>query len=1014
MYRKLIYLVPFVVVLGMVGNANGQSDTGNILFEYWFDFAGNRISNLTDDPRYPDNPDQSELREKFDGQIDWRDHYGVRARGFLYPPADGDYSFWVSGDDYCELWLSTNDDPDKVTIIAEVPGWATYLEWSKYPQQKSKPITLAAGQKYYIEALMKENDGGDSLTVGWGGPTIGTGPVIIDGAYLSPWLGWFKAYEPVPADDAIHQNTWVQLSWQPGSYAVSNDVYFGDNFDNVNDGIAEAFVGNQVATFLVVGFPGFHYPEGLIPGTKYYWRVDDVEADGTTKYKGYVWSFMVPSKTAYDPIPPEDTRFVDPNVELSWTAGFSARLHTVHFGDNFDDVNNATGGLPQGTLTYSPGPLEFEKTYYWRIDEFDTVATHKGDVWSFTTARAGGGVRADYYKGMDLKRLVLTRIDPQINFNWSIGEPDPLVGNDRFSVRWTGEVEAAYTETYTFYTNSADGIRLWVDDKQLVDNWTDHANTQDSGTIDLIEGQVYSIVMEMYENDGDAVAQLRWESPRTPKQFIPQAALSLPVKTSSPSPSNGAIDVKHTSILKWGAGDAAVSHQVYFSTDEDAVKNANTGSPEYKGTKDLGSESYDPGKLPWDTTYYWRVDEVNNLNPESPWVGNLWSFTTANFLVVDDFEDYNIGDNEIWWAWRDGVGYASHPTEPPYAGNGTGSMVGDETTDSTTKETIVHGGNQSMPLFYDNNQQLKAKYSEAELTLTYPRDWTEEGVKTLTIWFRGNPAAFTEAPAGTYTMSASGADIYDAEDQFRYAYKQLSGAGSISAQVLSVQNTDGWAKAGVMIRETLEPGSKHAFICITPINGVASQGRTNTNASSFNVNQTRITAPHWVKLERSDMGSFTGYHSADGVIWEPIQGDEPRLISMSPNVYIGLALTSHNVNATCLAEFSNVQTTGAISPLMWTNQAVGSTMTANDPEPMHVALNGSAVVYHDNPNAALINTWTQWNIDLQAFADQGVNLVNVNAIALGFGDKNNPQTGGSGTVYFDDIRLYPPPPEPAP
>ena len=123
---------------------------------------------------------------------------------------------------------------------------------------------------------------------------------------------------------------------------------------------------------------------------------------------------------------------------------------------------------------------------------------------------------------------------------------------------------------------------------------------------------------------------------------------------------------------------------------------------------------------------------------------------------------------------------------------------------------------------------------------------------------------------------------------------------------------------------------------------------------------------------------------------------------MSPNVYIGIALTSHNVNEMCIAEFSNVQTTGTVTPMMWTHEAIGATMLSNDAEPMYVALNGSAVVSHDNPNAAQINEWTEWNIDLQAF---GINLTNVNTIALGFGDKTNPQGGGSGTAYFDDIRL---------
>jgi hypothetical protein len=79
---------------------------------------------------------------------------------------------------------------------------------------------------------------------------------------------------------------------------------------------------------------------------------------------------------------------VDPNAELNWTEGFGAKLHTVYFGDNFEEVDNATGGQAQGTASYTPGPLKMAKTYYWRVDEFDVVETHKGDVWSFITQGA--------------------------------------------------------------------------------------------------------------------------------------------------------------------------------------------------------------------------------------------------------------------------------------------------------------------------------------------------------------------------------------------------------------------------------------------------------------------------------------------------------------------------------------------------------------------------------------------------------------------------------------------------
>ncbi len=607
-----------------------------------------------------------------------------------------------------------------------------------------------------------------------------------------------------------------------GDFAVSHDVYLGENFDDVNDATRESdtFQGSQPSANFVVGFPGFPYPEGLVPGTTYYWRIDEVnEADPNSPWKGNVWSFMVPPKMAYNPLPADGSRFVEPDVQLSWTAGFGAKLHTVYFGDNFDDVNNATGGLPQGIKTYALDTLELEKTYYWRVDEFDAVNTYKGDVWNFTIAKEGGGIKGEYFNNMDLSGTpVLTRIDPQINFYWNPGpNPPPGINEDGFSVRWTGELEAPFSEPVTFITGSDDGIRLYLAGALIIDNWTDHDRTENrSEPIELIAGQSYGIVIEGYENAGEAEWQLYWQSPSMPRQLVPQAALSPPIKASNPKPSNGAVDVKQTQILSWSPGENAASHELYFGTDEEAVKNADIGSPEYIGARDLGSESYDPGMLEWYTTYYWRVDEVNNANTDSPWPGNLWSFTTANFLVVDDFESYNDlnpddpESNRIFNVWIDGY---DDPTN--------GSIVGHENP-PFAEQTIVHSGRQSMPFFYDNS----VGYSEATLTLTYPRDWTEKGVTTLTIWFIGD--------------------------------------------------------------------------------------------------------------------------------------------------------------------------------------------AANAAETLYVALNGNAIVTNDNPDAAQAGTWTEWTIDLQAFADLGVNLTNVDTISIGLGNRNNPLAGGSGMMYFDDIRLYPPPPEPAP
>jgi len=730
------------------------------------------------------------------------------------------------------------------------------------------------GQEIGIEVWINDDDDGgdrDSQIAwfgtdgnGWQNPSLWATGILVAGN---------TAGKPVPADGSMHANTWATLGWLAGPTAVSHDVYIGDNFDDVNDAThdSELFQGNQslTETFFVIGFPGYPFPDGLVPGESYYWRIDEINAEGTV-YKGNVWRFTVPPKTAYNPIPAEGTESVALDTPLRWTAGYGAKLHTVYFGEDYETVANATGGSSVGVTTYSPGPLKYAKTYYWRIDENDGVVTYTGDVWSFTT-----------------------------------------------------------------------------------------------------EGSV-----------------------------------------SGPDPADGTKGVKPSVVLRWDAGAIAASHEVYFGEDADAVKNATKTSPEYKGPKALGEERFQPGKLLFDTTYYWRIDEVNDASTDSPWQGKIWSFTTGDFFVIDDFEDYNAGENQLWYAWHDGLGYGSPGTPDYYAGNGTGAAVGSESTPSYTEETIRHGGNQSMPVFYDNNKQGYSKYSEVVYTLTNQRDWTEQNVGELSLWFRGYPAmvgSFAEGPTGTFTMTGSGADIWAVNgveaDEFHFAYKMLTGPGSLVAKVQSIDNTNNWAKAGVMIRETLNPDSSHAMMVVTPASGVSFQRRPGTGMTSLDTTTGGITAPYWVKIERDLSGNFTGYQSANGSTWT-MQGTE--IIPMVSNVQIGFAITSHDNSLTCQAVFTNVTFTGNVSG-QWASQDIG--ILSNDAEPMYVALSNSAgapaVVVHDDPAASQISTWTEWIIPLQTFADQGIVLTNVDTIAIGLGTKGNMNVpGGSGEIFIDDIRLY--------
>jgi hypothetical protein len=175
-----------------IGVTSGDA-TGFILREWWMGISGNPVSNLTSDINYPNNPNSRALITSLEGPIDWADTYGTRIRGYLYPPADGNYTFWIASDDYSQLWLSADADPCHAVLIASVSGWTSSREWTKYTSQTSTPKPLLAGHKYYIEALQKEGTGGDNIAVAWQGPGIAT-QQVIDGVYLSPYLYNFKDY----------------------------------------------------------------------------------------------------------------------------------------------------------------------------------------------------------------------------------------------------------------------------------------------------------------------------------------------------------------------------------------------------------------------------------------------------------------------------------------------------------------------------------------------------------------------------------------------------------------------------------------------------------------------------------------------------------------------------------------------------------------------------------------------------------------------------------------------------
>ena len=408
----------------------------------------------------------------------------------------------------------------------------------------------------------------------------------------------------------------------------------------------------------------------------------------------------------------------------------------------------------------------------------------------------------------------------------------------------------------------------------------------------------------------------------------------------------------------------------------------------------MADARFEAGDLTFGTTYYWKVVEVNEAATPSVWESDVWSFTTREYEVIDDIESYTDEEgSRIYETWVDGLTSGTN-----------GSLVGYMEA-PFAERTIVYGGKQSMPFEYRNAEA--PFYSEAEQEFVPAQNWTTHGADTLSLWVRGAPAAFVES-GGTITMSAAGTDIWGTADDFRYAFKTLTGDGSIVVKVESLVNTNVWAKAGVMIRQSLDEDSKFVYFIQSFGSGVSLGWRATTAAAAASIPATAgVTAPQWVKLTRKG-DVFTAQYSADGTTWTDLKAADGTVgsttVVMSNPVYVGLCVTSHNVAATTTAVMSGVSITGNVTGASWQVQAIGNDpQPANSPTSVYVTVQDSTnkTATATNATAATSAEWTQWKIPFSSLT--GVNLKSVKKLYLGAGSKSNPVQGGGGILYIDDI-----------
>jgi F5/8 type C domain-containing protein len=502
-------------------------------------------------------------------------------------------------------------------------------------------------------------------------------------------------------------------------------------------------------------------------------------------------------ESARSPSPEKEATDVSRDLTVSWEPGQDISAHDVYLGTSLDDVNNASRANPMDVLvsqgqtvtTFDTGRLEFGLTYYWRIDEVLAVdgSIFKGELWSFTVepfAYAvenivtttntvsdpglglentinGSGINADDQHSVvssDMWMALPADADPvwiQYEFGQAYKLDEMQVWN--YNVQFEPVLGFGLKDVTIEY--SADGAEWTVLGDVALAQATARADYAANTTVDFGGVAVKAVKITVNSNYGG----------------LPQYGLSevrfmyVPANARKPIPAAEAVGVSVDSALTWRAGREAASHEVYLGTDAETLALA--------GSTDQAT--YSPGSLDLDTTYYWKVDEVNEVEAISTWEGGVWSFTTQEFLVVDDFESYNDEDNVIYETWVDGWI------------NETGSTVS-YLSAPFAEQTIVNSGSQSMPLSYDN-----AGVATAEAELDLGQDWTANGAKSFSLSFYGAP----DNTGQLYVKIGSTQIPYDGDittEAWQVLTIDLSTVGNVSNVSSLVIGIEGAGAAGVV------------------------------------------------------------------------------------------------------------------------------------------------------------------------------------------------------------------------
>ena len=747
-----------------------------------------------------------------------KDNYVAKFYGWVTVPESGDYQFHYACDDFGMLYVSQDEEMGNAVEVAWVDGWAGVGEWNKYPTQHSEVMSLKKGQTMAVMAFFQEAGGGDNMDIGWTGPGLSSD--ITSPTYLTDYITHIppiptNAKNPQPALEAIDIDRDTMLSWKPGKFAATHNVYFGGSFDDVN--------GATVPTAASLDVNSFD-PGRLEFGQTYYWRVDEVNsAPDRTVFKGKIWSFTAEPYSI--PIPGSTIAV----TASSFSNVFSMPVKTI----------DGSGLGADGTHTMSSEDMWFTAAVDldpWIQYEFDGIKkldTMK--VWNSNSA-------AEIAIGWGIKDVeIVYSADGE---NWTVVE-----GATQFS-------RAPGFPTYDQYDEVGfDGVAAKYVRLNIASNWG-------------------GILMSY------SLSEVQFN-------VIPAAA-------RTPDPADGAVGVVPNAVASWRAGREAAQSTIYVSTDQNEVADG-LASSLTSNTNSVDLSSLD---LQLSETYYWRVDEVNNAEAVPVWAGPVSNFTTADALVVDDFESYNnASPDRPFQAWLDGFGYSADEYFPAgYGGNGTGAGIGHDiwslaspyyNGDLMETSNTLPGSGRSMPFYYSNTGGAS---SETQHKFDVPQDWTVGGATILSIPFSG-----AAGNTGTLYAKINGTKVTYPRDASNLALGgwiafniDLSGMNVKSVTELAI-GVDGSNASGVLLIDDItlhseageiitpqDPGSD-GLVAAYDFEGNASDVSGNGNNGTVNGGAQFVTGHTGSAL---DFDGIDDYVSTDKVASQlGIGGNGPRTVS---------------------------------------------------------------------------------------------------------------------------------------